>query len=70
MADGMAATIYRPGIVVGDSRTGQTQKYDGPYFLATFMQRQLPLAVIPAVGDVDRVKVSLVPRDFVIEAMD
>lgn len=70
MADGLPATIYRPGIVVGDSRTGQTQKYDGPYFLATFMQRQLPIALIPAVGDIDHVKVSLVPRDFVIEAMD
>ena len=70
MADGLPATIYRPGIVVGDSRTGETQKYDGPYFLATFMQRQLHVAVIPAVGNVDRVKVSLVPRDFVIEAMD
>jgi nucleoside-diphosphate-sugar epimerase len=70
MAGGLPATIYRPGIVVGDSRTGQTQKYDGPYFLATFLRRQLPVAVVPALGDVDQVKVSLVPRDFVIEAMD
>jgi thioester reductase-like protein len=70
MADGLPATIYRPGIVVGDSRTGQTQKYDGPYFLATFLRRQLPVAVVPAVGAVDDVKVCLVPRDFVIEAMD
>ena len=70
MADGLPATIFRPGIVVGDSRTGETQKYDGPYFLATFLRRQLPVAVVPALGDVDRVRVSLVPRDFVIEAMD
>jgi thioester reductase-like protein len=70
MADGVPATIYRPGIVVGDSRTGETQKYDGPYFLATFLRRQAPVAVVPALGDVDRVRVSLVPRDFVIEAMD
>jgi thioester reductase-like protein len=70
MADGLPATIYRPGIVVGDSRTGETQKYDGPYFLATFLRRQLPVAVLPALGDVDRVRISLVPRDFVIEAMD
>ena len=70
MSDGLPATIYRPGIVVGDSRTGETQKYDGPYFLATFMLRQLSLAVVPAVGNIDQVRVSLVPRDFVIEAMD
>ena len=53
MADGLPATIYRPGIVVGDSRTGETQKYDGPYFLATFLRRQPPVAVVPAVGDPD-----------------
>jgi thioester reductase-like protein len=70
MADGLPATIYRPGIVVGDSLTGETQKYDGPYFLAAFLRRQLPLAVVPAVGAADRVKVCLVPRDFVIAAMD
>ncbi len=70
MADGVPATIYRPGIVVGDSHTGETQKYDGPYFLASFLRRQGPVAVVPAVGDADQVRISLVPRDFVIDAMD
>jgi thioester reductase-like protein len=70
MAGGLPATVYRPGIVVGDSRTGATQKYDGPYFLAAFLRRQLQVAAVPAVGGVDDVRVSLVPRDFVIEAMD
>jgi hypothetical protein len=70
MADGLPATIYRPGIVVGDSRTGETQKYDGPYYLATFLRRQLPVAFVPAVGPPDRVRVCLVPRDFVVAAMD
>ena len=68
MADGLPATVYRPGIVVGDSRTGETQKYDGPYFVAAFLRRQPRVAALPAVGD--SVKTSLVPRDFVIEAMD
>lgn len=70
MADGVPATIYRPGIVVGDSRTGETQKYDGPYFLATFLRRQPRVALVPAVGPADDVRVCLVPRDFVVEAMD
>ena len=76
MADGLPATIYRPGIVVGDSRTGETQKYDGPYFLAAFLRRQLsvPLlpdvALVPAVGAPDDVRVCLVPRDFVVDAME
>jgi thioester reductase-like protein len=69
MADGLPVTTYRPGIVVGDSRTGETQKYDGPYFYAAFMRRQfLPVAVLPSV-DPD-ITTSLVPRDYVIEAMD
>ncbi|GAA4400299.1 SDR family oxidoreductase [Fodinibacter luteus] len=70
MADGLPATVYRPGIVVGDSATGETQKYDGPYFLATFLRRQPPVALVPALGDADRVRVCLVPRDFVVGAMD
>jgi thioester reductase-like protein len=70
MADGLPATVYRPGIVVGDSRTGETQKYDGPYFLATFLRRQPSVALVPAVGPIDRVRVCLVPRDFVVDAMD
>ncbi|MGV9709895.1 SDR family oxidoreductase [Gordonia sp. NPDC003424] len=67
--DGLPATIYRPGIVVGDSSTGETQKYDGPYFVAEFLRRQrLPIAVLPSVDDT--VRTSLVPRDFVIAALD
>ena len=71
MAAGLRATIYRPGIVVGDSGTGATQKFDGPYFIAGFLQRQPgPVAVVPRVGDPDLVRVCLVPRDFVVDAMD
>ena len=70
MADGLPATVYRPGIVVGDSQTGETQKYDGPYFAATFLRRQASVALVPAVGPIDRVRVCVVPRDFVVDAMD
>src|SRR5438128_4720568 len=31
--DRVPTTIYRPAIVVGDSRTGETQKFDGPYYM-------------------------------------
>ena len=70
MGEGVPATVYRPGIVVGDSATGATQKYDGPYFLATFLRRQPRFALVPRLGDADRVRVCLVPRDFVVDAMD
>lgn len=68
IADGLPATIYRPGIVVGDSQTGETQKYDGPYFVAAYMKRLPGATFLP---NVDRsVMASLVPRDYVIAAMD
>jgi thioester reductase-like protein len=70
MRAGLPATIYRPGIVVGDSRTGETQKYDGPYMYATYMSRLPALSIIPGVGDFDSVRAGLVPRDYVIGAMD
>jgi nucleoside-diphosphate-sugar epimerase len=70
MKAGLPATIYRPGIVVGDSATGVTQKYDGPYFYATYIQRLPGVALIPGVGDFDVVRAGLVPRDYVIGAMD
>lgn len=68
IADGLPATIYRPGIVVGDSRTGETQKYDGPYFVAAYMKRLPGATFLPNVDK--KVKASLVPRDYVIAAMD
>jgi thioester reductase-like protein len=70
MRAGLPATIYRPGIVVGDSVTGETQKYDGPYMYATYMSRLPGVALIPGVGDFGVVRAGLVPRDYVIDSMD
>jgi thioester reductase-like protein len=69
MRGGLPATIYRPAIVVGDSRTGATQKYDGPYFMIRWLLRQPFVAVLPVVGKPSATRVNLVPRDFVVEAM-
>jgi nucleoside-diphosphate-sugar epimerase len=69
MRAGLPATVYRPAIVVGDSRTGATQKYDGPYYAIRWLLRQPKLAVLPVVGDPERIRVNLVPRDFVIAAV-
>lgn len=70
MRAGMPVTIYRPSVVVGDSRTGATQKFDGPYFVMQWLLRQPKLAVLPVVGRPSRYHFNVVPRDFVIEAMD
>jgi thioester reductase-like protein len=69
MQGGLPATIYRPAIVVGDSRSGATQKYDGPYFAIRWLLRQPFIAVMPVVGKPSSTRVNLVPRDFVVDAM-
>jgi thioester reductase-like protein len=69
MAAGLPATIYRPSIVVGDSRTGETHKYDGPYFIMQWLLRQHWYAVVPIVGDPTTTRVNVVPRDFVVSAV-
>jgi thioester reductase-like protein len=69
MRAGLPATTYRPSIVVGDSRTGSTQKYDGPYSVIRLLLRQPRLALMPIIGDPRKVEVNLVPRDFVLDAL-
>lgn len=69
MADGLAATVYRPAYVVGDSDTGVTQKFDGPYFLIRWVMRQpRRLSVVPTIGDPHDTYPNVVPRDFVAAA--
>jgi thioester reductase-like protein len=69
MRDGLAATIYRPSIVVGDSRTGATQKYDGLYFGIRLLLRQPGRALMPVVGDPSRTEFNVVPCDFVLDGI-
>lgn len=69
MRGGLPATIYRPAIVVGDSRTGATQKYDGPYCVMRWLLRQPFMAVLPLVGNPASTRVNIVPRDFIVDAI-
>jgi thioester reductase-like protein len=68
---GMPVAVYRPSIVVGDSSTGETQKFDGPYVLLQWLLRQarLPLALVPYVGDPAMARFNIVPSDFVLDAI-
>lgn len=70
MAEGLPVSIYRPGIVVGDSATGATQKFDGPYYLARLLRLQPKVAVVPRLGDPDQIIFSMVPRDYVVAGID
>ena len=61
-------TVYRPAIVVGDSETGVTAKFDGPYYLLRTLQRLGARQPIPQIGRGDA-PFNVVPVDFVIDAI-
>ncbi len=63
----LPATIYRPSIVVGDSRTGEIDRFEGPYALAILLVAS-PVAVpLPLPGDAVA-PLNVVPVDFVVDA--
>ncbi|PYQ32157.1 MAG: acyl-CoA reductase [Acidobacteria bacterium] len=66
----LPSTIYRPSVVAGDSVTGATQKFDGPYFVLQWLMRQPKIAVLPVVGRPSRYRFNVVPRDFVMNAIE
>jgi NAD(P)-dependent dehydrogenase (short-subunit alcohol dehydrogenase family) len=63
--------VYRPGIVVGHSETGEMDKVDGPYYFFKLLQRARNAVPqwFPGVGIEGR-KINIVPVDFVAKAMD
>ena len=64
----LPVTIYRPAVVVGDSETGETAKYDGIYSLIHYLRKAPNLLRLVNVGN-SAVKLNLVPVDFVVEAI-
>jgi len=64
-------TVYRPAMVVGDSRTGEMDKVDGPYYFFKLIQRmrQILPPWMPSVG-IEGGRVNIVPVDFVVAALD
>jgi nucleoside-diphosphate-sugar epimerase len=64
----LPVTIHRPSVVCGDSRTGETAKYDGVYYLINYLRMwPKPLSLVN-IGN-DEVKLNVVPVDFVVEAL-
>jgi thioester reductase-like protein len=63
----LRATVYRPSIVVGDSRTGEIDRFEGPYYLAILLVAS-PLSVpLPLPGN-GVAPLNVVPVEFVVEA--
>jgi thioester reductase-like protein len=67
--DKVPTAVYRPAIVVGDSQTGLTQKFDGPYFMlraiAVSVQRNMPIAKYGR----SAAPFNVVPVDFVVNGL-
>ncbi len=63
--------IYRPGFVVGDSKTGQIDKIDGPYYFFKAIQkmREILPPWMPTIG-IEGGRINIVPVDFVASALD
>jgi thioester reductase-like protein len=63
--------VYRPGVVVGDSKTGEMDKIDGPYYFFKAIQRmrQVVPQWMPLLG-LDLGKTNVVPVDWVAGALD
>lgn len=71
LVDGMKktapVTIIRPGIVRGHSVTGETIKFDGPYFFLNLIDRVKSLPIIPFVGR-SKSYINVVPVDYILDA--
>src|SRR5580700_4861049 len=63
--------VYRPGVVVGDSQTGEMDKIDGPYYFFKAIQRtrQVVPEWMPLLG-LDLGRTNVVPVDWVAGALD
>ena len=62
-------TILRPAIVVGDSKTGETQKFDGPYYiLRAIAETERAGRPMMQFGRGDA-PFNVVPVDYVVEAI-
>ncbi len=63
--------VYRPGMVVGHSQTGEIDKIDGPYYFFTLIKklREMLPPWMPVLG-LEGGRINIVPVDFVAGAMD
>jgi thioester reductase-like protein len=62
---GLPYTVYRPGVVWGDSKTGETAKFDGPYTVMGAMEK-VPYMFLDGPKDAT---MNVVPVDYVVEGL-
>jgi thioester reductase-like protein len=61
------ATVLRPSLVIGDSRTGEIDRFEGPYALALALARA-PVAMPLPLPEDPQAPLNVVPIDFVLDA--
>ncbi len=63
--------VYRPGMVVGHSETGEIDKIDGPYYFFKLIQKMRDVVPkwMPTVG-IEGGRINVIPVDYVVDAMD
>ena len=63
--------VYRPGMVVGHSKTGEIDKVDGPYYFFKMIQkiRSMIPQWMPTIG-IEGGRINIVPVDFIVAAVD
>jgi thioester reductase-like protein len=62
-------TILRPAIVVGDSTSGETEKFDGPYYILRAISRAEKMHTPPIQLGSPDASFNVVPVDFVVDAI-
>lgn len=63
----VATTVLRPSIIVGDSKTGEIERFDGPYLLILLLLNAPTDLRIPLPARAE-IPLNLVPVDFVVDA--
>jgi thioester reductase-like protein len=67
-AASLPVTIYRPASVVGDSRTGEIDRFEGPYYLGILLVTSPLVAPLPLPGN-GVAPLNVVPVDYLVDAV-
>ena len=66
---GLRYRVYRPAVVVGDSRTGEMDKVDGPYYFFGMLAAMARLPRFTPIALPDTGRTNIVPVDYVADAL-
>ncbi len=67
-ADALPVTVYRPSSVVGDSKTGEIDRFEGPYYLGILLVMSPLVMPLPLPGN-GVAPLNVLPVDYLVEAV-